>query len=76
MKPVVKKVIYTILIILSCILFAISLFLRNKFGNPQFEQVIDTMYAPRGSSMAIIIDGVLYCLPIVIVLLIILLIWP
>ncbi len=74
MKPVVKKVIYTILIILSCILFAISLFLRNKFGNPQFEQVIDTMYAPRGSSMAIIIDGVLYCLPIVIVLLIILLV--
>ncbi len=74
MKPAVKKVIYTILIIVSCILFAISLFLRLKFGNPQFEQVIDTMYSPKGSSIAVILDGVCFSLPIVFVLLCVLLI--
>ena len=74
MKPVVKKVIYTILIIISCILFAISLFLRLRFGNPQFEQVIDTMYSPKGSSIAVILDGVYFSAPIVFVLLCVLLI--
>ncbi len=74
MKLVVKKVIYTILILLSCILFAISLFLNLRFGNPQFEQVIDTMYSPKGSSLAVILDAVVYCIPIVLVLVIVLLI--
>ena len=65
---VVKKIIFSLLIILGCVFFGISLYLTNEFGNPQFEQVIDTMYTPKGSSREVILGCIIYCIPIVLLL--------
>lgn len=67
MKEKRRIIIYTILIVLACIIISLCLFAKNQFGNPQYEQLIFSLLLSKGSSWDVIFSGVLYCLPIVLV---------
>lgn len=73
----VSKIINTLLLgtilIISIIIFAISLYIKNIFGNAQFEQLLFSLQFAEGTGNDVIIDGAKYCLPVIIILAIILL---
>lgn len=78
MKSKINKIINTILLgilLLTAItIFAVSLYIKNVFGNAQFEQLLFSLQFAEGTSNDVIIDGVKYCLPIIIILSIVLII--
>lgn len=78
MKSKVSKIISTILLgillLIAITIFTVSLYIKNVFGNAQFEQLLFSLQFAEGTSNDVIIDGVKYCLPIIIILSIVLII--
>lgn len=72
MKSKISKIISTlflgIVLIIATTIFAISLYIKNVFGDAQFEQLLFSLQFAEGTSNDVIIDGIKYCLPIVILL--------
>lgn len=62
-----KKIIYTVLIIISCIIVSLCFFAKAEFGDPKFEQIIFSLFLSEGSSVDVILSGVKYCLPRVVI---------
>mgnify|MGYP006954074656 CR=1 FL=1 len=60
MKLKIKLIISTIIILIATILFSLSSYIKNIYNDVTFEQLI--------FSSDVIINGVKYCLPIIIVL--------
>lgn len=67
-KKIISLTLINIIIIIATTIFSISLFIKNEFGNAQFEQLLFSIQFAEGTSNDVIIDGLKYCLPIVIVL--------
>lgn len=72
MKSKIKKIISITLIVIATILFALSLYIKNKFGDAKIEQLLLSLMDATGTSNDVIIDGIKYCLPIVLILSIVL----
>ncbi len=72
MKSKIKKIISILLIFISTLLLTIALYIRNVFGNAQFEQLMYSLRYSEGTSSEVFIDACKYCLPKCLILSIIL----
>lgn len=68
MKLKIKLIISTIIILIATILFSLSSYIKNIYNDVTFEQLIFSLKFAEGTSSDVIINGVKYCLPIIIVL--------
>lgn len=57
-----KKVIYSCLIIISLIAFALANYSKDAFGGAEVPQVIYTVILPEGTSLDVFFNGLFYCL--------------
>ena len=74
MNSKIKKIISICLIILGIIFFSVSLYIKNIYSGADFEQILYNFMFAAGTSWSPIIDGVKYCLPIVLICTLILII--
>ena len=74
MKSKIKLAISIVLIVISVAMFSLSLYIKNIFGNAQFEQLLMSLLFAEGTSNSVIISGLKYCLPITTIVSIILII--
>lgn len=68
MKSKIKIIISSFLIIISSIIYAISLYIKNVFGNAKFEQLLLSLLYAEGTSGNVIIGGIKYCIPIILII--------
>ncbi len=68
MKPKIEKIISIAFLFLSTVTFALSVYIKNEFGDAKFEQLLYSLRFSEGTSDDILIHGVRYCLPFALLL--------
>lgn len=68
MKLKIKKIISSFIIVLSFTILAITLYIRDIFGNAKFEQLIYSLLYAEGTSNDVVLNALKYCVPIIIFL--------
>lgn len=66
----VKNILLFIFVLISTVLFSLALYIKNVYSNAKFEQIIYTVLNAEKTSGDIIINGLKFCIPIVIVIII------
>ncbi len=57
-----RKIIYSILIIISVILFSLTRYSEEAFGGADMARIIYTTILPKGTSLDVFLDGLFFCL--------------
>ncbi len=63
-----KKIISIILLIISISFFSLSIYIFKEFNNIPFEQLLYSLKFSEGTGQSVIIGGLKYCLPIVVLM--------
>ena len=58
MKPKIEKIISIAFLFLSTVTFALSVYIKNEFGDAKFEQLLYSLRFSEGTSDDILIHGV------------------
>ena len=60
-----KKVFYTIIILISVIIFSLVKYSEEAFGGAQMPQIIYTIILPKGTSLDVFLNGLFFCVKLV-----------
>ena len=67
MKSKKARIFEIIILLIATFILSLVLYIRFEFGNAKFEQLLYSLIYSEGTGSSVIIDGILYCLPLTII---------